>query len=84
MVLTKSYLRYVDAGSFGVVGSTRANVCFVKNSTKQRNQRGTCLAAAPALENVYIWDMRTGERVRFLCLKCYLCFTMLKPYIRND
>jgi U3 small nucleolar RNA-associated protein 12 len=62
MVLTKSYLRYVDAGNFGVVGSARANVCLVKNGEKHR--RETCYAVVPALENVYIWDMRIGERVR--------------------
>ncbi|CAB3977314.1 WD repeat-containing 3 [Paramuricea clavata] len=64
MVLTKSYLRYVDAGNFGVVGSARANVCLVKNGEKHR--RETCYAVVPALENVYIWDMRIGERVQVL------------------
>ena len=79
MVLTKSYLRYVDAGSFGVVGSTRANVCLVKNSKKNKNQRDTCLAAVPALENVYIWDMRIGERVRTARVQeLYVIFRMLR------
>ncbi len=64
MVLTKSYLRYVDAGNFGVVGSARANVCLVKSGGKHGSRRESCCAVVPALENVYIWDMRRGERVR--------------------
>ncbi|XP_028412529.1 WD repeat-containing protein 3-like [Dendronephthya gigantea] len=63
MVLTKSYLRYVDAGNFGVVGSTRANVCLVENGQMRRE---TYYAVVPALENIYVWDLRTGERVQVL------------------
>jgi hypothetical protein len=60
MVLTKSYLRYVDAGNFGVIGSGRANICLVQ---REESRRETCWAVVPALENVYIWDMRMGNRV---------------------
>ncbi|XP_046847985.1 WD repeat-containing protein 3-like [Xenia sp. Carnegie-2017] len=63
MVLTKSYLRYVEAGIFGVVGSARANVCLVQSGEKRRE---ICLAIVPALENVYIWDARLGEKVNVL------------------
>ena len=64
MVLTKSYLRYADAGNFGVVGSARANVCFVKSGPKLENRRETLYyAAVPALEDAYLWDVRRGERV---------------------
>ena len=64
MVLTKSYLRYVNAGNFGVIGNAKANVCLVKSGINtQVTRRETYHAIVPALENVYIWDMRAGERV---------------------
>lgn len=70
MVLTKSYLRYVDAGNFGVVGSSRANVCLVENGQMQRK---TSCAVVPALENVYVWDLRIGERVRVFTVYQVYC-----------
>lgn len=65
MVLTKSYLRYVDAGNFGVIGSAKANVCLVKCWLKQERRRERLYyAIVPAIEDVYVWDVRTGDRVR--------------------
>ena len=40
--------------------SARANVCLVQSGEKRRE---ICRAIVPALENVYIWDARLGEKV---------------------
>lgn len=58
MGLTKQYLRYAAAGVFGVVGSSRANVVlFEYQGTAGR------LAAVAACEHVFIWDLKTGDKV---------------------
>lgn len=53
MGLTKQYLAYHTAGSFNIVASGNANICFVTyNKTDGR------YVAVGAAENVYIWDLR--------------------------
>jgi hypothetical protein len=54
MVLTKAYLRYVPAGVFGVIASAKANVVFVKKPK---------YVGVAAVENVNIWNSKTGEKV---------------------
>lgn len=63
MVLTKSYLRYVNSGTFGVISSPRANVCLIKEGRKEDKKLEATYAVVPALENVFIWDVRRGEKV---------------------
>ncbi|XP_071495513.1 WD repeat-containing protein 3-like [Diadema antillarum] len=54
MGLTKQYLRYVPSAVFGVVGTTTANVVFTSDHQ---------FAAVAAVEHVFIWDLRKGEKV---------------------
>lgn len=63
MVLTKAYLRYVNSGNFGVIASSRANVGLIKRGFKHDKKHEELCAVVPALENVQIWDVRTGEKV---------------------
>lgn len=59
MGLTKQYLRYVPGAVFGVVASQKSNVVFmdIKGTRGRYCAVGTC-------EDVIIWDVRTGEKVR--------------------
>lgn len=57
MPLTKQYLRYVRQASFGVVSSRESNAVLVEAS------RGQLKVAAPALEDVIVWDLRIREKV---------------------
>lgn len=64
MPVTKQYLRYVAAGSFGVVCSRKAGALLLRERNgKGRRKRGV-FVAAPALEHVILWDLRTGEKVQ--------------------
>lgn len=65
MGLTKQYLRYVASAVFGVIGSQKANICYV---TLRGGERGRYVAVA-ACEHVFIWDVRKGEKVRFIYYK---------------
>jgi U3 small nucleolar RNA-associated protein 12 len=55
--MVKSYLRYERASSFGVISSLEGNVLF---DTSGR------LAIAPALQDVTVWNVRQGNKVRDL------------------
>ncbi|KMZ02845.1 WD repeat-containing protein 3 [Drosophila simulans] len=57
MGLTKQYLAYRAIDSFNIITSGRANVNFaVVDKTEGR------YVAAPAAENVIVWDLRMGDR----------------------
>lgn len=60
MGLTKQYLRYASSAVFGVIGSQKANICYV---TLRGGERGRHVAVA-ACEHVFIWDIRKAEKVR--------------------
>lgn len=59
MVLTKAYLRYVPAGTFGVVASSKSNCVFIRGASAKKAQ----YVGVAALENVNIWNVKTGEKV---------------------
>ena len=63
MVLTKAYLRYASVGCFGVVCSTRGHALFVKRKGQKSGSAVVPFVAVPALENVIVWDIRTGDQV---------------------
>ena len=50
--MVKSYLRYVEAGRFGVISSPSSNALFDASSR---------LAVVGALEDVVVWNLRQGE-----------------------
>uniref|UniRef100_A0A3P8VK69 WD repeat-containing protein 3 n=1 Tax=Cynoglossus semilaevis TaxID=244447 RepID=A0A3P8VK69_CYNSE len=62
MGLTKQYLRYVSSAVFGVIGSQKANISYVK---LRGGEKGRYVAVA-ACEHVFIWDVRKGEKVLIL------------------
>ena len=76
MGLTKQYLRYVQKASFGVVNSRKGDAIIVHNG-----HQGTTVAS-PALEDVVLWDLRKGEKVRSVqgvrasCFKLRNCFLL--------
>ena len=59
MGLTKQYLRYASAGKFNIISSSNCNVVFVT----LEGQLGRYVAVG-ACEDVIVWDMRLGEKVR--------------------
>ena len=61
MPLTKQYLRYVPAGSHGIVCSRKTGALLLE---KRERGRKKLLAIAPALEDVIVWDLKTGDKVR--------------------
>lgn len=62
MGLTKQYLRYTASAVFGVIGSQKANIAYV---TLRGGEKGRYVAVA-ACEQVFIWDVRKGEKVLIL------------------
>ena len=66
MGLTKQYLRYVHKASFGVVNSRKGDAIIVLNGPQ-----GTTVAS-PALEDVVLWDLRKGEKVRVVAFVSHL------------
>jgi hypothetical protein len=58
--MVKAYYRYEHALQFGVIASPSCNVCC--DTEGQHLYTG-------ALENVNIWNVRTGEKVRCVYLK---------------
>ncbi|XP_065906408.1 WD repeat-containing protein 3-like [Dysidea avara] len=64
MPLTKQYLRYRSAGSFGVVCSKKSNVLV--SERRASNKKYELRAIAPSLENVVVWDLRKEEKVCIL------------------
>ena len=61
MPVTKQYLRYVAAESFGVVCSSKAGAILVDRRKEKGGKR--LLGIAPALENVIIWDLKASIKV---------------------
>ncbi len=61
MPLTKQYLRYVHQVSFGVVSSRKSNAILVEAG--QRKAGYQLRVAAPALQDVIIWDLKRREKV---------------------
>ncbi|XP_063403834.1 WD repeat-containing protein 3-like isoform X1 [Mytilus trossulus] len=61
MGVTKQYLRYIPGPSFGVIGSSKANILFLD----VRGVRGKYCAVG-ACEDVIVWDLRTGEKFNTL------------------
>lgn len=55
--MVKAYLRYEPTASFGVINSTLSNIIY--DATGK-------LAIAPALEQVILWDLKKGTKVRTL------------------
>lgn len=53
--MVKAYLRYEPTASFGVINSTLSNIIY--DATGK-------LAIAPALEQVILWDLKKGTKVR--------------------
>lgn len=57
---TKQYLRFSPGDIFGVIGSPTAQIIPLKlNETSVKDG----LFAVPACENVYVWNLRTKEKV---------------------
>ncbi|GMF55220.1 unnamed protein product [Phytophthora fragariaefolia] len=55
--MVKSYLRYERASSFGVIASLEGNVLYDASGR---------FAVAPALQDVAVWNVRQGSKVREL------------------
>ena len=60
MPLTKQYLRYVAAESFGLVTGRKGDALFFEDASSSRRGR---VAVCPALEKVVIWDLKTSSKV---------------------
>ncbi|CRK93008.1 CLUMA_CG006559, isoform A [Clunio marinus] len=58
MVLTKQYLKYNYLSTFNIIASARSNGVLVDFN----DIRGRYFASA-AVENVIIWDLRTGDKI---------------------
>ncbi|KAK1797615.1 hypothetical protein P4O66_007909 [Electrophorus voltai] len=74
MGLTRQYLRYAAGPVFGVIASPKANVAFV---TLRGGERAR-YAAVGACEHVFVWDLRTAEKVLVLEGKKH-AVTCLRP-----
>ena len=61
MGLTKQYRRYEPSAVFGVIGSQKSNVLFLE----LQGVKGK-FCAVGACENVMVWDLKKGEKVRYL------------------
>jgi U3 small nucleolar RNA-associated protein 12 len=66
MGLTKQYLRYISSGKFNIVASAGCNVVFLA----LEGQEGRFVGVA-ACEDIIIWDMRLGEKVRTILLRMF-------------
>ena len=58
---------------FGVVCSRQTGALLVecKGDDKKRKR---LVAAAPALENVILWDLKRGEKVTWVWCECHVIF----------
>ena len=61
--MPKQYLRYSHSATFGVVVSRKAGAVLLQQEDRGRERRKRRLVVAPALENVILWNIRTGEKV---------------------
>ena len=60
MPLTKQYLKYVSGSCLGVVCSRKTGSLLLEKG--YGNDR-KWYSVSPALENVIIWDLKSGEKV---------------------
>jgi hypothetical protein len=75
MPLTKQYLRYVAARSFGLVTSRKGDALLYGGPNF--SLRGKRFALCPALEEVIIWDLKTNSKVRHGLFNYKLCVSVL-------
>ncbi|EDO19323.1 hypothetical protein Kpol_1036p69 [Vanderwaltozyma polyspora DSM 70294] len=61
--MVKSYQRFEQASVFGVI-STNANCVWMSPESKKSNSPGSVITSA--LENINIWDIKTGELISVL------------------
>ena len=61
MPLTKQYLKYIFSDCFGVICSRKTGSVLLEKEI-QGGKR--FLAVSPGLDNVILWDLKTGEKVR--------------------
>lgn len=66
MGLTKQYLRYVPAGNLNIIASPSCNIVFVI----LQGQEGRFVAVG-ACEHVFIWDLRLGEKVKYIIFNLF-------------
>ena len=59
MGLTRNYLRYAQCEVFGIIAGNKCNVVFLD----VRGTKGKYCAVG-ACEDVIVWDIRTGDKVR--------------------
>ena len=62
MPLTKQYLRYEHSATFGVVCSQKSNAVLLERGNGSKGA-SRLRAVVPALEDMYVWDVRTSHRV---------------------
>lgn len=62
--MVKSYQRFEQESVFGIIGSNSNSVWIPPTSTKRSTNPGKLITSA--LENVNIWDIKTGELDNFL------------------
>ena len=60
MPLTKQYLKYVSGSCLGVVCSRKTGSLLLE---KRYGNDRKWYSVSPALENVIIWDLKSGEKV---------------------
>lgn len=58
MGITKQYLRYAPLDTFNVITSSNSNIAFIV----YQGQEGRYVAVG-GCENVFVWDLRLGEKV---------------------
>ncbi|KAK6513742.1 hypothetical protein TWF506_008179 [Arthrobotrys conoides] len=61
--MVKSYARFAQSRSFGVITSASANIIWTPDSTSSssKSRTGAGLAIVPANEEVLTWDVKKGE-----------------------
>ncbi|CAK7200532.1 beta transducin [Sporothrix eucalyptigena] len=61
--MVKSYLKFEQARSFGVVASGTSNLVWANNSTSSTSKTGSGHAIVAANEDVLVWDIKKGEQL---------------------
>ncbi|RWS06083.1 WD repeat-containing protein 3-like protein [Dinothrombium tinctorium] len=79
MGLTKQYLRYVESGPcFGTIASPNSQLAFIEVN----GESGKHLATA-ACENVIIWEIKTGNKIKLLSANKAQITTLASTYSNN-
>ena len=68
--MPKQYLRYAAGPVVGVVCSRKTGALLLEHNLGDEKKKKRLLAAAPALENVILWDLRKGEKVSACVIYC--------------